>query len=123
MEERKVAELLEQIVSLLQKENKKKPEEKYRELLKAEEIASAWHKHPNFIKELKERGLLLGLKRGKATYYTPEEVRAFEDWWQGKDLSDLDHIVDQYTGELVPHRFYSGNSDNPKAGVRGDDTW
>lgn len=104
--DKKVVELLEQIVALLQQQKgEEQSDDKYRELLTADEVGSAWHKHPNFVRDLTDYGLLLGLKRGRSVYYAPEEIRAFETWWQGKDLSDLDHIIDMYTGEPVPHRF------------------
>lgn len=78
---------------------------KYRELLLAKDIAKAWHVDANYVRELNRRGLLLGLKFRSETRYQPEEVKAFEDWAQGKDLADLDNIVNSCTGEPVPHRF------------------
>ena len=77
----------------------------YRELLLAKDIAKSWHVAPAYVRELAQKGLLLGLRFKSETRYMPEEVLAFEEWAKGKDISDPDNITDLRTGELVPHRF------------------
>ena len=70
-------------------------------------VAERWRKHPDFVRKVLASGLLRGLNFGgtQGTRIRPEEVAEFEIWAQGKDLTDLDHIKDIYTGEEVPHRF------------------
>lgn len=67
-------------------------------------IAKRWAKHPDYVRQLQRLGLLRGLNLN-GMRYRPEEVKEFEKWAEGKDLSDPKHIKDLYTGEEVPHRF------------------
>ena len=70
------------------------------EILTTAEVADVLHVNPNYVGELRKRGLLKMMKLG-SWKCRRSTLDAFIAWAENKDFSDLNNVRDLETGEII----------------------